>query len=490
MLEGMPVVASALAYRRLVAESAALRLLRADLVAPAAALLTAHLGAPGSRISADELHERLDADLDELRDHFDLGAKSAKAFCDDWRGAGLLIRRPAPDARGETYELSPEARDAVRVLDQLAAPQTTITESRLVAVMAAVHRLAVDTDTDVGTRLAALTQERDRIDAEIQRLSTGDVDVLDERRATERMNDILLQVQGLPADFARVRARFDELNHDLRARILNEDAVPGDVLDDIFRGVDLIESSDEGRTFSGFSSLLREPERSSQLDFDISAILDRDFAGTLDPSARRSLRGLVKDLKRGSREVHGVLAEFARSLRRYVYSQDFQQDRALRTALQGALAAAVPAVRHTKPYRETGLHLELPTMRLSSVGEITAHDPSEFDAGETLPDAPSHAVDFAELARLARETEIDYGELTRDINDVLSTRESATVGDVLDAHPATQGLASVVGLLSLAARYGRVRDDASETVAWSGAADGVTRSATLATHVFDAEVEA
>ncbi|WP_262985901.1 DUF3375 domain-containing protein [Microbacterium jejuense] len=71
-----------------------------------AATLSAHLGTPGSRIAADELHERIDGDLETLRDHFVLSSKNAKAFCDDWRQAGILIRRPSGSARGETYELS------------------------------------------------------------------------------------------------------------------------------------------------------------------------------------------------------------------------------------------------------------------------------------------------------------------------------------------------------------------------------------------------
>ena len=80
----MPVLAAALAHRRLVNDNAALRLMRADLLPVVAAVLGEYLGAPGARVSVDEMHERLSAELDEVRDHFDLGNKSAKAYCDDW----------------------------------------------------------------------------------------------------------------------------------------------------------------------------------------------------------------------------------------------------------------------------------------------------------------------------------------------------------------------------------------------------------------------
>lgn len=485
---GMSALAAALTYRRLARESATLRLLRADHVAVAAALLSTHLRAPGARLPADDLHELLDADLEELRDHFDLGAKSAKAYCDDWRSAGFLVRRPAAESRGETYELSPEAIDALRVLDQLDEPPSTVTESRLVGLMAAVHQLAIDTDSDVTRRVEALRAERDRIDAEIARLTGGDVDTLDERRALERVTDVLLQARDLPADFARVRARFEELNHDLRASIVNAEGAQSTVLDDVFRGVDLIESSDEGRTFTAFSALIRDPQRSATFDADVADILDRDFTRGLPPESRRALRTLVRELKHGSRDVHGVLTEFARGLRRYVHSQEFQRDRAMRRALQEALAAAIPASRGTRPYRDVGLELELSAMRLTSVGELAPHDPAEYDTGVALLDDEPGTVDLAVLAALARETEIDYPELARHVNDVLATTASATVGEVLGVHPATQGVASVVGLLSLATRHGLVREDCEE-LAWSGV-DGVDRRARVGTHVFTAAVDA
>jgi hypothetical protein len=485
-MHGMSALATALAYRRLVEHSAALRLLRADLAPVIAAVLTQHLGAPSARLAADDLYELIDADLEVLRDHVDL-PQNARGYCDDWRAAGFLVRRSAAEARGETLELSPEAVVALRVLAQLEAPRSTITQSRLVNLAQAVRQLAIDTDPDVSRRLDALHAERHRIDEQIARVAAGDVDVLDERQARERLGEVLLQARDLPGDFAGVRARFEELNHQLRARILDTDD-PGTVLDDVFRGVDLIESSDEGQTFSAFSALLRDAERSSELESDLAAVLDRDVVAALEPESRRALRSLVRDLKRGSREVHGVLTEFARGLRRYVFSQEFQRDRALRDALQEALAAAVPASRQLKPYAALDRELELSTLRMTSVGELAVHDPTEFDTGATLGTAETATIDLAELAAIARESEIDFAELIDNVNAVVDAHGESTVGGVLAAAPATQGLASVVGLLSLAMAHGHVQTDATEQLAWTGA-DDISRAADVATHVFTRRIE-
>lgn len=485
----MSTVAAALAYKRLLDEDhATLTMLRANHLPVVAAVLSAHLGQAGHRLPVEDLHEKIDLDLEDLRSHFALSTKNAKAFCDDWRDANLLVRRPATQSRGETYELSPGALDALRIVDQLQAPRTTMTESRLVSLAAAVRQLAVDTDPDQTRRLERLHREREQIDAEIARVDAGDVAVLETRRAVERATDILMQADGLPADFARVRARFEELNKDLRASILSMDDSQSSVLDDVFRGVDMIESSDEGRTFTAFSALIRDPERAAALDADLAAVLGRDFAGHLSPDERRTLRTLVRHLKSGSRDVHSVLTEFARGLRRYVFSQEFQRDRALRLALQDALALAVPASRATRPTGETGVEIELSAMRLTTSGEVTPHDPEEFDTGAPLAEDSPTVVDFATLAAIARESEIDFVELTDNVNSILSTAGQARVSDVLRTRPATQGLASIVGLLSLAVEHGHVDLGSTDEVSWVGT-DDISRSATVIAHVFTRRIE-
>ena len=91
-----------------------------------------------------------------------------------------------------------------------------------------------------------------------------------------------------------------------------------------------------------------------------------------------------------------------------------------------------------------------------------------------------------ELRAIARETEIDFDELTRNVNDLLAEVSSCTVADVLARYPATQGVGSVIGLLSIAAEQGTV-DDEPEVLAWQGA-DGVPRAAIVAAHRFTGAV--
>ncbi len=478
----MSVRSRALALQRLSQGHAALGLLRASNLDVTAAILAERLGAPCARLESEELFELVGADLEELRTDYAL-PQAARAYCEQWRADGLLKRRPIPGGRGETWELTAEGRDALRVLDQISAPAPTLTESRLVALAGLLRQLAVDTDPNVMSRISAKQAEIERLNGEIARLRSGEIEVLDPQRAAERASDILAQARDLPGDFSRVRARFEDLNSELRTRILDSEATQSRVLDDVFRGVDVITASDEGRTFTAFAALLRDPESSAALESDISTVLRRDFVASLNAADRRALRTLVRELKNGSREVHGVLTEFARGLRRYVQSQEFQRDRELRKALTGALAAAVPASAAMKPFRPFGGEVELSTMPLRSVGELALHDPSDFDAGEPLADDEPEVTDFAALAALARESEIDFAELIANVDSLLAQGAPRTVGEVLASHPASQGVASVVGLLSLATRHGEIADGESEVLQWAGL-DGLQRRARVTRHSF------
>ncbi|RWR25003.1 DUF3375 domain-containing protein [Agrococcus lahaulensis] len=473
---------AALRLRRLVDTDAAFALLRAEHAPIIVALLSRHLGGQTRRMPAEEFVDLLDADLDALRSHFAL-PQTGVAYAAAWRSAGWLVRRPAPAARAETVELSSEALRAIRIFEQIEQPRATATESRLMTIRDQVQRLAVETDPDGTRRREALERERAVIDAQIQAIGEGRFEPLDAARAKERVAEILRLAEDVPSDFQRVRARFDQLNHELMASLLDSDESQRSVVEEIFRGVDLIEQTDEGLTFSAFSALVLDTERSEAFEDDIASLLDRDLSHAMTTAERRFLRTFLHTLKLGSHEIHGVLAEFARGLRRYVQSQDFQRDRALQRSIRAALAAAQRAAEHVKPFHASGIELPLTSVELSSLGALAFHDPSEFVVDVHVVAHQPGLADLEQLRALARDTEIDFAELSGVVNDRLRGTAAVTVAALLDEWSATQGVASVVGLMTLAARHGRVSADETESVTWSGA-DGARRSARVRTHSF------
>ncbi|TDT65248.1 DUF3375 domain-containing protein [Frigoribacterium sp. PhB116] len=477
----MSTLSTALALSRLQADNAAWSLLRSDHAAVAIAVLEAHLGGDQRRLAAVDLFELVDSDLDDLRDHgFDL-PRSGQAYCGDWRAAGILIRRPTDETRTETFELSPAAFSAIRYIRQLVEPRSTVTQSRLATIASGLADLARDTDPDAPSRLRSLHAERARIDAEIASVTRGDVSVLPSRDARERAREIVELARELPDDFSRVRADLESMNRELRLRIVEDDDVQAHVLDEIFRGVDLLQESDAGRSFAGFYSLVLDPEVTDAFQESIDAVLGRAFATELSQEERRFLRGLLRTLQERSGEVHGVMSSFARGLRRFVQSQEYQRDRVIRRLLRESIAAAGQISHDLKPYSDIGLELTRTSVALRSIGALALHDPAALETTEAVVEhrTGGPVVDLATLRLLARATEIDLGELRADVDETVDALGPSAVGAVLERHPATQGVASVVGLVLLAERHGTRRtapDGAAEVevVQWStaDAADG------------------
>ena len=98
----MSAVVSALELAPLMKRDVAWQLIRADLAPVIAGLLGTYLGGQTRRIDAEELYERLDDDLEQLRTQGLSLPLSGQGYCAQWRAAGFLVRRPAIDARGET----------------------------------------------------------------------------------------------------------------------------------------------------------------------------------------------------------------------------------------------------------------------------------------------------------------------------------------------------------------------------------------------------
>ncbi|AEG43892.1 uncharacterized protein DUF3375 [Isoptericola variabilis J7] len=487
-------LATALTARRLLEDSSAWSLLRADNAPVVIGILGQHLSGEVRRLPAPELFEAVEAELDELRAHaFDL-PKTAAQYCRDWLTAGYLVRRPG-EGREEVYELSEGALTAIRFVEQLATPRASATESRLATIIERIHRLAVETDPDTSRRIAALEAERERIDTQIAALGSGSADVLSDERAVERAVDILALTAEVPEDFARVRAALEQLNRDVRAQLVEEPESRGAVLDDVFRGVDLLAESDAGRSFAAFYALVLDAERTAALEAQVDDLVDRPFAHSLSPDQRRLLQRLLPTMQDAGAEIHQVMTSFSRSLRRFVQSQELAEDRAVHRLVRETLAEANALVGQVQPYRQLGLELDLTAVTVAQVAGMRLHNPADSETTEPVVTSHAATADIANLRAAVRASEIDMAELTANVNDVLGMRGPSTIAEVLADRPATQGVASVVGLLVLAEQHATPAGDGrAEHVTWrpvvssdtasDGAADAL-RGATVPQFLFE-----
>lgn len=269
-------------------------------------------------IPASVLLEKLQRELQDLRQSGEEMAQTAQAYVALWLSEGWLTRRLPPGAQEELYELTTDSLTAIRFLQGILQPRAMATESRLATVMQQLMKLAEDTNSDPTSRRAALVAERARIDRELEQVGRGVVEILPPERALERARDIIGLADELVADFRRVREDFDQLNRQLRADLLNNEGSRGQVLEQLFAGMDLIGETPAGKTFYAFWRLLTDIEQSTIFSESLSEVVARDFASQLGITERRFLRNLTSRLLEEGGNVHEVLQTFSRSLRTFV----------------------------------------------------------------------------------------------------------------------------------------------------------------------------
>lgn len=482
----MSVEARALSLRRLMHDSAAIRLLAAD-NAPVILALIAEYFPRGTRARpAAEVYELMVTDFEVIASEFPM-PRTPQNYCNDWVKAGWLVRKSGRSTRGETLEPSEEALSALEAIERWEQPVTTVTASRVESISSALQRLARDTNEDIASRVASLEAERARIDREIEKAQLGQFERLTAAETEERVQDVLNMAMAVPSDFARVRHDLEALNHQLRRQLLDPEGYRGDVLEEIFNGVDHIAESDAGRSFQGFYSLLMDRERSAWLDQWIEQVLDSEAGQDMAPERRRQLRRLFRDMEETSFEVNQTMTGLARSLRHYVSSEQFAEDRRMIELLREARGMAIDAAQASelKAFHRMDTPLQRIGMSIHSVSRIRLANPGR-EVVEEAPVAYQPGEDDAHaLYELVRESEIDFEELHEAIRQTVSDSGPCTIAQVLQAHPATQGLASVVGLVHIADQHPlpAVRE-ASEKVTWTEE-DGSLRAAQIPTMYFD-----
>jgi hypothetical protein len=439
-------------------------------------LLQSHLYENERNLPASILHERIGRDLEALRAQGEDLPQSAQSYIANWLAEGYLERRFPAGATEEEYELSTATVEAIRFLSSLEQPHSAATESRLALVIQALVKLAEDTDTNQARRIERLEAEQARIEKEIESIQKGRMRVLPHPSALEQTREIISLVDELTGDFRRVRDQFDQLNRELREQLMDNEGSRGEVLDSVFAGIDQISESEAGKTFYAFWRLLTDPEQSAVLEQALDNVMSREFVNQLELKDRRFLRRMTGNLLEQGGIVHKVLQDFARSLKHFVQSREYLEQRRLNQILKDAQRAAVAIKDEIKPTNVIK-DLVLTSSRIRSLSQWVLYDPAIQALPDGMYDGDIPDIDLDSVAELVIQSEIDFRSLKANVRDALEKVSQASIYDVLEQYPAAQGLGSVVGLITLGSRYG-IKSENRETVSWVGN-DAQQRSARI-----------
>ena len=232
-----------------------------------------------------------------------LPAGTARELCRHWVKVGWLL--PQIDDDVEVYRLSAHAVGALEIAGRVGGARTRVTTSRVRTLLDAVEHLAETTDPDPSARIDRLRAERDQLDHEIARLAAGErPEQVGDEQLLEEAENVLHLARELPADFARVAESIKAMQRDVVTDLRQDIRPTGEVLREYLqRGQQVMESTPEGRAFSGALRLIGDPERIDDLTHQLGVVLHHRFVRLLGPEQRAELAAISRRVEQGVQEV-------------------------------------------------------------------------------------------------------------------------------------------------------------------------------------------
>lgn len=423
--------------------------------------------APNVRVMAQaDLAEALEDELFALRER--LGAetfpKPAQDYLNDWAAAdkGWLRKFYVQGSDEPHFDLTPSTEKAIAWLGTLTERSFVGTESRLLTLFELLKQMSEGSETDPETRIAELHKRRDDIDAEIARVLTGNMPLLDDTALKDRFQQFIQLARELLTDFREVEHNFRGLDRRVRERIALWEGSKGALLEDIMGERDAIADSDQGRSFRAFWDFLMSNSRQEQLSALLERVLALPPVAELKPDART--RRVHYDWLEAGEHTQRTVALLSQQLRRFLDDQAWLENRRIMDILRGIEAKAL-ALRETQPsgmitdIADTAAGIELPMERplhTPTVKPLIAD--MELESGDADMDA----------AALYSQIVIDKAQLGRHIRHALQDRSQITLHELCKIQPLQHGLAELVAYLQLAGDTFKtvVDEDTVDTIAW------------------------
>ncbi|MEK6698700.1 MAG: DUF3375 domain-containing protein [Nitrospirota bacterium] len=444
------------------------RLLRSDHAPLVASFLQRVFIAPNVRVMAQaDLAEALEDELFALRERLGADAfpKSALDYLNDWAGTekGWLRKFYVRGSDEPHFDLTPAIEKAIAWLETLTERSFVGTESRLLTLFELLKQMSAGSETDPRMRIAELHKRRDEIDAEIARVLSGDIPLLDGTALKDRFQQFIQLARELLTDFREVENNFRRLDRRVRERVALWDGPKGALLQEIMGERDAIADSDQGRSFRAFWDFLMSSSRQEELSALLERVLTLPPISELKPDART--RRVHYDWLEAGEHTQRTVAQLSQQLRRFLDDQAWLENRRIMDILHGIEAKAL-ALRESPPPGEvmniadTAADIELPMERplyTSAIKPLIAD--IELESGDAEVDA----------AALYSQVVIDKEQLDRHIRHALQDRSQITLRELCEMHPLRQGLAELVAYLQLASDAFKsvVDEEVVETIVWS-----------------------
>lgn len=397
-------------------------------------------------ISEKDLIARLSDHLYKINNDEVVFPKQPKQYLTDWTNAGFLRKFPAKNDEF-LYELTPATENAFKWIDSLDKREFIGTESRLKNLFEKLRELSTKTKKDYASRMKELEEKKKSIEAEIENVRQGKIDVLDNRQIKEQYFLIEETAKFLLADFRQVEQNFRDLDRRFRQKIITTNQVKGKVLEELFQQQDFLLETDQGKSFLAFWEFLLSQSKQDEFDKLIEEILNIPAVQEIQKenfSIGNVRNNLIEAGDKTKKSTNSLLEQ----LRKYLEHKSFFENKRILDNINSALKII-----------SENAGIDFSKIDLLELDEIIKIDlitdrplftpPEKIKFANNNPDVGKATGDNN---KLFEQFEINITELNNNIKIALKNKSQISFSDFVKEFKIQKGVAEIVAYIEIATK--------------------------------------
>jgi hypothetical protein len=367
------------------------------------------------------------------------------------------------------YTLSSGLENALAFAREISSRPFYGTESRLQLYLGGIDDLYTAMEVDPQQLIEVYKQQRRELMDRIHEVEREGVRAADPRKIREQYLTLVSLSRHLESDVYGVVGAFEELNRKTRMEINHALADRSEALEKILSQHNVIQNSDQGKSFMAFFRLLMNSERLDDIRMKIDSIHSHPAIASLD---NNELDGFENRLRVASLQAQRRFQDIAVSLGQYLEEHRGQDVKHFYQMLNEISSIGM----RLKSCPPQNLTMQLPEKRI----------PVNLNFGRPLYEVKV-PVDFIPVA-LRTDISVDISqvidtnylqvELIREqIDKLLLEHTQVSLSSVVARHPIHEGLSELLAFYGLAKEYSAVISKNSKVpITWTDA-DGSSRVA-------------
>lgn len=378
------------------------------------------------------------------------------------------------------YDLTTSAQKAVEWLDSLKGRQLIGTESRLHLFFHLLHEIEHDANPDKIARRQYLEAQKLAIEKEIADLDAGGtVKTLDDVQVQARFQEAIKLAKEILSDFREVKDQFQEIYETFRKEMNEWEEGKGVLLSKFLESRDLIEKSDQGKSFRAFFDYLMQSEEQRQFDATVKKVIELGHLGCIAGESDFSdIKGAWLD---GAEDVQLTLGKLSEQISWYVNERNLEEKRQIYFYVKSisqqaaSIVGRMPKNRDFMSIPEAAPEIELPMER-----PLRMPPAVESLSSGILGEGRAESS----MSALFQQVYVDKKELRRRIRMLRDRNGAVTLAAVIREYPVKAGLLEILTYLEAAkSERGQYVAGAEDRVPYTGA-DGAPREISMERIVF------